>query len=86
MVVIRNAGFPGIRTPRSAPLPKAGPVRLIDEIEEFLTITHMSRSAFASAVGQSSNPKNGLFIKAREGRLHADTISRVRRYMQSYSA
>lgn len=61
--------------------------RLLREMRNFLK-RHpgMTRTDFCTAVGQSSNSNNGLFIKAQEGRLRTATVEKVRRYMLEYEA
>lgn len=94
MPLIRNATFPGrfpgerreMTTTTQRAAPSAEQDGLEGEMLAFLARTRMGKARFCAELGQSGNNKTGLFVKAREGRLHDRTVLRVRAFMKQNQA
>lgn len=77
---------PRRRLERRVHVPTGATTQIAKDIIAFMERTGMSQSAFAAKVGQSSNWRNGLLAKAREGRLKPETVAKVRAVMRDWGA
>lgn len=81
----RNHSFAsGASRRRVPPPPIEGATGLEREMRLFCHRHGLTPSAFADAIGQTHNWKNGVFVKAREGRLRPATIAKIKAFMAGF--